>query len=144
MLFVWYHLYNTKTWKTPMEECYFWLKVAAFHGCFLCFLNYTNWTKSHNASQLFWKSWQNISVKLRILHTFWAIFQVSVVCKIFGTAIFQNTLLTTSVIVNLIHIFIACLDPEWCAIMVYHYHGYWFWNTYEQAWQKCFCHVSTM
>ena len=51
-----------------MEECYFWLKVAVFHGCFLCFLNYTNWTKSHNASQLFWKSWQNISVKLRILH----------------------------------------------------------------------------
>ena len=37
--------------KTSMEECYF-CKVAGY-GCFSRFLNCTNGTKSHNASQLY-------------------------------------------------------------------------------------------
>ena len=41
---IWYHLYNSKNRKTPMEECHFWklkpatlLKVTGRHGCFSLF-----------------------------------------------------------------------------------------------------------
>ena len=40
-----------KNMKTSIEECYF-CKVAGY-GCFSRFLNCTNGTKSHNASQLY-------------------------------------------------------------------------------------------
>ena len=51
-----------KTWKTPLEECYFWyscrlLKVTLHHGCFSRFLNCTNGTKSRNASHMMFR-WQ--------------------------------------------------------------------------------------
>ena len=45
-----------------MEECYFYyscrlksatlLKVTLLHGCFSCFINRTNGTKSHNAPHI--------------------------------------------------------------------------------------------
>ena len=49
-----------KTWKTPMVECYFWvrlqpttlLKVTLLHGCSSRFLNRTNETKWRKASHL--------------------------------------------------------------------------------------------
>ena len=51
-----------KTWKTLMEECYFYLscrlqpafllKVTLLHGCFSRFLNCTNGTKSRKASHI--------------------------------------------------------------------------------------------
>ena len=34
-----------------MEECYF-VKVEHLHGCFLCFLNYTDGTKSRKATHM--------------------------------------------------------------------------------------------
>ena len=69
---IWYYLYNLKTWKTPMQECYFkqscrlqpatLLKVTLLHWCFSCFLNCMNGTKPLKAWQLGhgiqeWNSW---------------------------------------------------------------------------------------
>ena len=34
-----------------MEECYF-VKEEHLHGCFLCFLNYTDGTKSRKATHM--------------------------------------------------------------------------------------------
>ena len=49
---IWYHLYNfIKTWKTPMEECYF-LKVTFLHGCFSRFSYCTNGIKSRKTSHM--------------------------------------------------------------------------------------------
>ena len=50
---IWYHLYNLKNVKTPMEAlaCNL-LKVTPLHGSFSRFLNFTNGTKSRNPSHM--------------------------------------------------------------------------------------------
>ena len=45
-----YHLYNLKNMKNTHGGVL--LKVKVFHGCFSCFLNYKNGTKSRNAPHM--------------------------------------------------------------------------------------------
>ena len=44
---IWYHLYNLKN-----VTVIFLLKLTLLHGCFSCFLDCTNDTKSRKASQI--------------------------------------------------------------------------------------------
>ena len=43
-----------KTWKTPIEECFpaTLQKITLLYGCFSCFLNSIDGTKSRNASKI--------------------------------------------------------------------------------------------
>ena len=76
---IWYYLYNLKTWKTPMQECYFkqscrlqpatLLKVTLLHWCFSCFLNCMNGTKPYKAWQL--GSWDSRMEQLIHFWTLW-------------------------------------------------------------------------
>ena len=58
---IWYHLYNLKNVKNThggvlllvkLQALATLLKVTLLHGCFSCFLNCTNGTKSLNPSQM--------------------------------------------------------------------------------------------
>ena len=50
---IWYHLHNLKNVKNTHERVLtLLLKVIFLHGCFTCFLNCTNVTKSRKASQI--------------------------------------------------------------------------------------------
>ena len=50
---IWYHLHNLKNVKNTRERVLtLLLKVIFLHGCFTCFLNCTNVTKSRKASQI--------------------------------------------------------------------------------------------
>ena len=54
---IWYHLYNFKNVKKTHGSVLLLLKLQAvkatlLHGCFSCFLNCTNGTKSLNPSQM--------------------------------------------------------------------------------------------
>ena len=90
---IWYYLYNLKTWKTPMQECYFkqscrlqpatLLKVTLLHWCFSCFLNCMNGTKPYKAWQLgswdsrmeqlihFWTLWPNCNSLTNYYHGYY-------------------------------------------------------------------------
>ena len=46
---IWYHLYNLKNVKNTHGGVLISVKLTLLHGCFLCFLNCTNSTKSRNA-----------------------------------------------------------------------------------------------
>ena len=49
---IWYRLYDFKKHEKQSQRSVTLLKVTLLHGCFSCFLNCTNVTKSGNASHV--------------------------------------------------------------------------------------------